>query len=121
MDSSPVSPNRPTPVSAVAAATPSGTGLPVAGTSRPMAAASGAPSATVAEVEAAAARLNLHLALNERELRFRVARANGRTVVTLVNTATGEVVRQIPSEEVMVLAQWLGESGSARVMRTVTT
>ena len=41
----------------------------------------------------------------DRDLRFRVDAASGRTVVTVVDGETQEVIRQIPSEELLRMAQ----------------
>lgn len=43
-----------------------------------------------------------------RYLEFRVDEDSGRTVVTVKDKTTGETIRQIPSEEIMRLAQNLG-------------
>jgi flagellar protein FlaG len=40
-----------------------------------------------------------------RELEFRVDEASGRTIITVRIKETGEVVRQIPAEEVIALAR----------------
>lgn len=48
-----------------------------------------------------------------RNLQFRVDEEADRTVVTVVNTETKEVVRQIPNEEVLALARNLEAETSA--------
>ncbi|MEM7219901.1 MAG: flagellar protein FlaG [Pseudomonadota bacterium] len=49
-----------------------------------------------------------------RDLRFSVDDASGRTVVTVVDGETQEVIRQIPSEQALRLAERLGsEDGDA--------
>ncbi len=40
-----------------------------------------------------------------RDLRFRVDEASGRTVVTVLDGETKEVIRQVPSEELLRMAQ----------------
>ena len=50
-------------------------------------------------------RLNELMAERERSLRFRVDEASGRTVITVLDATTHEVVRQIPSEELLALAR----------------
>jgi flagellar protein FlaG len=52
------------------------------------------------------------MAERERSLIFRVDEASGRTVITVLDATTQEVVRQIPSEEVLVLARALEVSGA---------
>jgi len=48
-----------------------------------------------------------------RSLQFSVDKASNRTVITVINTETKEVVRQIPSEEVLSLARNLESEKSA--------
>jgi flagellar protein FlaG len=40
-----------------------------------------------------------------RNLQFSVDEVSGRTVITVINASTAEIVRQIPSEEVLALAR----------------
>ena len=44
-----------------------------------------------------------------RELRFSVNENNGKTVITVVDSETEEVVRQIPPEEVVALSEYFEE------------
>ena len=60
------------------------------------------------EVKRAARQLETFMQSMNRYLEFRVDQDSGRTVVTVKDKTTGETVRQIPSEEVMRLAQNLG-------------
>ena len=57
----------------------------------------------------AVAKLNDHLQNVQRDLHFSIDDASGRTVVRVVNTETEEVVRQIPSEEVLRISQTIKE------------
>ena len=41
------------------------------------------------------------------ELKFNIDQDTGKTIVKLVDTATGDVIRQIPSEEMLVIAKAL--------------
>jgi flagellar protein FlaG len=50
-------------------------------------------------------RLEAYLRSVGRSLEFRVDAASGRTVVTVRDAETGDVVRQIPGEEVLRLSQ----------------
>jgi len=54
----------------------------------------------VAEV---AARMNEHLQQMQHSLRFSVDDASGHIVVKVIDTATDEVIRQIPSEEMLAV------------------
>lgn len=60
------------------------------------------------DVKRAAKQLEAHLQSMNRYLEFRVDEDSGRTVVTVKDKTTGETIRQIPSEEIMRLAQNLG-------------
>lgn len=46
----------------------------------------------------------------QRELKFSVDEASGRTVITVRDTETDEIVRQIPAEEAVRLAQRLEDN-----------
>lgn len=58
-----------------------------------------------AELEAAVANLNDRVQQVQRDLLFSVDDSSGRTVVRVVNAETEEVVRQIPSEEVLRISR----------------
>ena len=47
-----------------------------------------------------------------RDLQFTINEDIGRVVVTVVDRTTGDVIRQIPQEEVVRLAERLAEQGS---------
>jgi flagellar protein FlaG len=66
---------------------------------------------TVQEVKQAARQLETFMESMNRYLEFKVDQDSGRTIVTVKDKSTGEVVRQIPSEEVMRLAHNLGGKG----------
>ncbi len=53
---------------------------------------------------------------NARGLSFRVDQSSGRTVVTVLNPNSGEVIRQIPSEEFLQVADALRRSGDLRLV-----
>jgi flagellar protein FlaG len=61
----------------------------------------GSAKATEADVEA----LNSHLQQAETGLKFQVDEATGRTVFRIVDATSGEVVIQVPSEEVLAMAR----------------
>ena len=74
------------------------------------------PARTVQEtVAAVAAQLESYLRSVGRELQFRVDSASGKTVVSVRDAATGDVIRQIPSEEALRLAQSLGSQSNSLV------
>ena len=59
------------------------------------------PPAEMAELEKAVENLNHALQDIKRELRFSVDDDTGRTIVKVINADTDEVVRQIPSEQLL--------------------
>jgi flagellar protein FlaG len=68
------------------------------------------PGASVEQVEAAVSAVAEFVSDYARELQFRVDDASGKTVITVRNATTDEVVRQIPSEEVLELAARIREA-----------
>lgn len=61
--------------------------------------------------EAAASALNAYLEGTNHELRFRMDRASGDIVVSVVDTKTNKVIRQFPPEELLKLAATLKRLG----------
>ncbi|VAW59176.1 Flagellar protein FlaG [hydrothermal vent metagenome] len=57
------------------------------------------------ELETAVANLNERVQQVQRDLLFSVDDSSGRTVVRVVNSETEEVVRQIPTEEVLRISR----------------
>jgi len=57
----------------------------------------------------AVAKLNDHLQAIDRDLHFSIDDASGQTVVKVVNSETDELIRQIPSEEVLRISQTIKE------------
>ncbi len=55
--------------------------------------------------------LNRFLESSQRNLNFRFDEASGRTIITVVNPETNEIVRQIPPEELLSLARTMREAG----------
>jgi flagellar protein FlaG len=88
-----------------------GNPLPPRGEAAPPAAAS------ASDLSRAIAVLNRFLADSQRSFRFQVDDASGRTIVRIVNPETGEIVRQIPSEDVLAAARALRDAGSLLDLR----
>jgi flagellar protein FlaG len=59
-------------------------------------------------MRAVAKQIETYLKANGRDLQFSVDEESGRTVVTVRNSSTGEVIRQIPDAEALRIAQSLG-------------
>lgn len=66
-----------------------------------------------ASVEKAAARMEEYARSAGRSLQFRVDQDSGRVVVSVRDPDTGELIRQIPSESALRIAQDLGGSDAA--------
>ena len=60
---------------------------------------------TVEEVENAVQRVSDFVQVVRRELEFAVDENSGRTVITVMDAETREIVRQIPPEKLMVVAE----------------
>ena len=54
-----------------------------------------------------------------RELNFSVDEDSGRTVIKVIDSSTDEVIRQIPSEEVVGLAQMIDQHAGLLMKETV--
>lgn len=51
----------------------------------------------------------------QRSLQFSVDKSSGRTIITVIDRETAEVIRQIPSEEVLNLAAHMRRGGGSLV------
>ena len=69
------------------------------------------PAPDLKSVESAVKQINSYLTDSQRALNFQVHEASGRTIVRVVNPETDEVIRQIPSEEVLNLAAAIQSQG----------
>ena len=78
----------------------SGRNVPSGGNSSP-------PAVVHISVDSAVAQINQYLGSSQRELNFSVDRASGQTIIKVVNPNSGEVIRQIPAEEVVKMADAL--------------
>ena len=67
--------------------------------------------ASPADVEDTVRRLNDLMAERQRSLSFHVDEASGRTVITVRDATTAQVVRQIPAEEVLAVARAFEATG----------
>jgi flagellar protein FlaG len=72
-----------------------------------------APQDVNTAVRAAAQQIDSYLKSVGRQVEFRVDDDTGMTVVTVRETATGDVIRQIPNEEVLQLARRFEASSGA--------
>jgi flagellar protein FlaG len=64
------------------------------------------------DVERAVQRLNEIMGEIQRSLRFQVDKISGRTVITVLDSETKEIVRQIPPPEWLEVVRRLEQAGS---------
>lgn len=69
----------------------------------------GMDAPSFAELTGALDQLNGYLEETHRGLRFSIDDDSGRTIVRVVDTETDEVIRQIPSEEMLALIRHFNE------------
>ncbi len=67
------------------------------------------PLATRESVTLAVDKVREFVQVVRRDLEFSVDEATGRTIITVLDSESGEVVRQIPPEEIMTIAENLEE------------
>lgn len=70
------------------------------------------------EIDDAVQEINDHFQASHRELQFAVDKDSGRTVITVMDVATKEKIRQIPSEEVLKFARMLEEGAVVELINT---
>ena len=73
------------------------------------------PVATVEAVRSAVEQLQSYVNTANRAVEFKIDSATGLTVVTVTDSKSGEVIRQIPSAEALWLAAHIGTKQSALV------
>jgi len=61
------------------------------------------------DVKQAAEKLNEYVQVIRRDLKFSVDEDTGRTIVKVIDSRTGELIRQIPDEEVIAISKLVGE------------
>ena len=66
-------------------------------------------------MKAAAEQIESYLKSTGRNLQFSIDETTGETVITVRDSSTGEIVRQIPKAEAMRLAHSLGTQTNALI------
>jgi len=102
-----IQPGAATPGTAKKQAAESGKALPPAGNTPPPA-RHPTPALTM---EKAVEQIRRYLRDSQRQLDFQFDESSGRTIIKVINPVSGEVIRQIPSEEVLQLAAALDTQG----------
>ncbi len=104
LGSVPARESRPAGTPSVAAPGGGGQITPTDGKVLPQQAANAAPRQEV-DLSPMVKQLNTHAQSLQRNVEFSVDKDSGMTVVKVVDTNTKELIRQIPSEEVLTLMQ----------------
>jgi len=91
-----------------AAALPSGNSAAQSGQSLP----AFSPPPPIVDVAKTVERLNQLMSSHQRSLRFAIDQSSGRTVITVINDETNEIVRQIPPPELLQIAHDLDQLGA---------
>lgn len=73
--------------------------------------------ASVEQVKRAAEAINRALRQSNRNLEFRLDEQTNRVVVKLTDTETGELIRQIPSDEMLAISRAIGEFQQGLLLR----
>jgi uncharacterized FlaG/YvyC family protein len=72
-----------------------------------------APPVEVRKIESVTKSIDSFLRSIGRSINFRVDPGSGRTIVSVVDATTGEVIRQVPGEDALKLAEKIEASLSA--------
>jgi flagellar protein FlaG len=70
------------------------------------------PPVSAADIDRAVQRLSELMSKTQRDLRFQVDEISGRTVITVLDATTKEIVRQIPAPQVLAVARHLEHVGA---------
>lgn len=70
---------------------------------------------TVEVAEEMAGKMNDMIKSMQRDLEFAVDQESGRTVFKVIHTSSGDVIRQVPSEEALELAEALADGRAALI------
>lgn len=67
------------------------------------------------DLEKAVSRLNEHAQATQRDLQFSMDEETGKTVITVLDRKTSEVIRQLPNDVTLNLAKQLNEGEPIRL------
>tara|TARA_R110002124_G_scaffold79336_2_gene211023 strand:+ start:13206 stop:13598 length:393 start_codon:yes stop_codon:yes gene_type:complete len=86
--------------------------LPVGGNVSPEKSDEQNRESSTVELAAAVSHISDHVQQISRDLQFKVDETTGSTVVTVIDSESKEIIRQIPREEAVALAHYLAEIGA---------
>ena len=81
--------------------------LPQEGKELPQQSANTGKSVSSSDLKQAVSQINDYVQSVRRDLSFSMDEASGKTVIRVMDSESGKLVRQIPSEEVLALANYL--------------
>lgn len=87
--------------------------------SHPNAAPPRAPALAASQIEGIAKQLDSYIRSVSRSLEFKVDDASGRTIISVRDAETGDLIRQIPNEEALRFAQMAEEQTIVLLKETV--
>ena len=99
------------PVGPVAPIGQGGNPSPPSGELLPAAVHAAASQPQLVQLQAAVDGVNRFLRDSQRQILFQIDMKGGHQTVTIINPATGEVIRQIPSAQVLAAATTLQQAG----------
>ncbi len=77
-----------------------------------------APPVTIPKIESVTRQIDSFLRSINKSLQFRVDQATGEMIVTIRDDETGEVIRQVPGEDALRIAQRIEDTLSAMLDET---
>jgi len=89
----------------IGSSAPPRTGAPVQASSPPVHESQPAQKVIPADLKSAAAVLQSHVSQVAPELQFSVDKDSGRSIITITDTTTNKVIKQIPSEAALSMAK----------------
>ena len=73
---------------------------------------------TTSDIKQAAKQVNNFVKQLDRNLEFSVDESSGRVIITVREPETGKIIRQIPPEELLVIAKLVSENFASASVRT---
>lgn len=71
-------------------------------------------------VDDAVREINEHMQVIQRELQFTVDKESGETVIKVIDSKTKELIRQIPGEEALSVAQKISDGANIEIFNSYT-
>ena len=78
------------------------------------------PQVTEENIDDAVKEINEHVQVIQRELQFTVDKDSGITVIKVIDSKTKELIRQIPGEEALSVAQKISEGANLEIFNSYT-